>query len=276
MDGSDGLLAVDVGSSRVKLGWFPPAGTCESAPVSTSLPIASSPLPQPAETLAVSHANRAAMWAQIGAWLQEFCPHSPPGFLASVHPATSAVIQEIFANRLRVLAADDLPIEIRVDRPDRVGIDRLLNAIAVNRIRAVDQPAVIVDLGTACTVDLVASDGAFEGGAILPGVTLAATALHAGTASLPELELGDFDAQPSPVGKSTQEAITSGLYWGMIGAVRELVDRISRGCPQPPQLFLTGGGGASLAEHLTNEDRPPRHIPNLVLSGIAVVAEETL
>ncbi len=274
MNASDGLLAIDVGSSRVKLGWFPPDGACTSAPASTSLPIASTPLPQPTETLAVSHANQATMWAEIGSWLQEFCPSGPPGFLASVHPATSAVIQEIFANRLHALAAKDLPISIRVEHPDRVGIDRLLNAVAVNRIRAINQPAIVVDLGTACTVDLVASDGAFEGGAILPGVTLAATALHAGTASLPELGLGDFNDQPSAVGKSTQEAITSGLYWGMIGAVRELVTRIGRDCPQQPQLFLTGGGAASLAEHLASDVSPARHVPNLVLSGIAAVAEE--
>lgn len=273
MSGTDGFLAIDVGSSRVKLGWFSPAGSCSSEPAATALPIAISPVPQPAETLAVSHANPAKLWSGIGGWLQEYCPNSPPGFIASVHPEASALVQEMFANRLHVLSNEELPIAVRVEQPERVGIDRLLNAVTANRIRQAESPAIVVDVGTACTVDLVAPDGAFEGGAILPGASLAAGALHSGTATLPQLELENLGATPDAVGKSTQAAISSGVYWGMIGAVRELIERMSRGCERTPQLMLTGGGAKHLVEHLAGPTQAPRHIPNLVLSGIALVAE---
>lgn len=274
MSANAGFLTVDVGSSRVKLGWFPAAGPCESTPAATALPIASSPLPQPASTLAVAHADQARLWTEIGAWLADNCPSGPPGFLASVHPSAATLVQEMFGGRLRQVTAEDLPLAVRVDQPERVGIDRLLNAVAVNRIRRVEQPAIVVDLGTACTVDLIAADGAFEGGAILPGVSLSASALHAGTETLPQLSTEHVAETPDVVGKSTQAAISSGLYWGMIGAVRELVERISRQCTTLPQLFLTGGGANHLVEHLTSDNASPRHDPHLVLSGLAIVADE--
>ena len=184
-------------------------------------------------------------------------------------------MKEIFAGEMRMLATSDMPIKINVDQPERVGIDRLLNAVATNRLRQPKRPTIVIDMGTACTVDLISSDGAFEGGAILPGSTLSAAALRSGTATLPELAAESFDSPPAVVGKSTQAAISAGLYWGMVGAVHELVDRIAHQCKEPPQVFLTGGEASRLVAPLTtNQQDPPRHIPHLVLSGIAVVAKE--
>ena len=274
MSHPDGFLAIDVGSSRVKLGWFPPVGECTSESKPSELPIAAPRLPQPEATLAVSHHDQGVLWSQIGAWLQEFCPQAPPGYIASVHPNTAALVQEIFGSRLRPVVTGDLSIDVRVDQPERVGIDRLLNAVAVNRLRQPSRSAIVVDLGTAGKVDLIGPDGAFEGGAILPGVNLAAKSLHTGTASLPQLRSEDFDQTAPIVGKSTQQAITSGIYWGIIGAVRELVTRMSQMCDQPPQLFFTGGGAQQLVLHLQDDQTFIRHIPNLVLTGVALVAEQ--
>ncbi len=274
-----GFLGIDVGSSRVKLGWFPPVGECTSdpSPLLTQpslLPIAAPKLPQPEATLAVSHCDGGDMAAKISAWLEPFAATELPRFVASVHPGATATVGEIFAGDMRVLTADDLPLPVRVEHPERVGIDRLLSAVAVNQLRASGQPAIVVDLGTACTVDFISSDGAFEGGTILPGTTLSAAALHTGTATLPQLSTDNFDAPPAVVGKSTQAAIASGIYWGLVGAVRELVDRITRESTKVPQLFVTGGEAARLVAQLESESQPPRHLPNLVLSGIAIVAEE--
>jgi len=230
-------------------------------------------LPEPTSTLAVSHADPAELWTRIGSWLKEHCPDGPPGYVASVHPETLEFVQNMFAGRLRVLADTDLPLVNRTDQPERVGIDRLLNAVAANRVRAADRPAIVVDLGTACTVDWIAADGAFEGGAILPGPTLAASALHTGTASLPQLPL-DFSEAPPVVGKSTSAAIASGIYWGMVGAVRELTERIRNETDTTPHLFLTGGEAPRLVAHLADDRTSARHIPNLVLSGIAVAVGE--
>ncbi len=270
-----GFLAIDVGSSRVKLGWFPPPGECTSELQPSLFPIAAPKLPQPEATLAVSHRGGVDFKAEINEWLGEFDATESRRFVASVHPGATVVVQEIFAGDMRVLTNSDLPIEVRVDQPECVGIDRLLNAVAVNRLRQSQQPAIVVDLGTACTVDLISAEGAFEGGAILPGATLSAAALHSGTATLPQLTAESFDIPPAVVGKSTQAAISSGLYWGIIGAVHELVARISLESTEPPQLFLTGGEASRLVAHLTNHVQKPRHIPNLVLAGIAIVANDS-
>jgi len=273
MSASMGYLAIDVGSSRVKLGLFPSAGECSVGKPASSLPIAAPRLPQPSETLTVPHDDHAMLWTKLGAWLETVCPPGAPGYIASVHPESLTLIQEMFAHRLQVLTTADLPITVRVDQPDRVGIDRLLNAVAVNRLRKADCPALVVDLGTACTVDLIAPDGAFAGGAILPGLALSAGALHTGTASLPQLTAEDFQAVPPAIGKSTQAAISAGIYWGMIGAARELLIRMAEDCSIEPQLFVTGGGAPLLALHLATDYPSLRHLPGLVLSGIALVAE---
>ena len=270
---SSGILAIDVGSSRVKLGWFPPVGQCTSQDKPASLPIAAPTLPQPSETLAISHDNTTHLFQQLGAWLQAVCPGAPPAYVASVHPDALAILQEKFARQLTVVTAASVPIEVLVEHPDKVGIDRLLNAVAIRRVRRPHTPAIVIDLGTACTVDRISANGQFEGGAILPGIRLAAEALHSGTAALPRLALDSF-APVEPVGKSTQAAMRSGLLWGMVGAVSELIARMSQEDAVPRQVYLTGGDAPLLAEHLPADEIRLRHIPNLVLSGIALVAGE--
>jgi type III pantothenate kinase len=168
----------------------------------------------------------------------------------------------------RVLSGSELPLEVRTKQPSQTGIDRLLNAVAVNRFRRADHLAVVVDLGTAITVDLVNADGAFEGGAILPGLSLAARALHTGTTTLPRIDVEHLAHIPAVVGK------TAGVYWGVVGAVEELVSRIAAEHSQPLQVFLTGGDAEQVVEPLEQNPIPMRHVPHLVLSGIAIAAEE--
>lgn len=270
---TSGLVAIDVGSSRVKLGWFPPAGECTSEKQLSFLPIAASPLAQPADTLAVAHDDSARLQQEIHDWLAEIDAAEARFLAASVHPEALASVQACFDRSLETLTFEQLPLEIRVEQPERVGIDRLLSAVAVNRLRQPRQAAIVVDSGTACTVDLVAADGAFEGGAILPGIGLSAAALHRGTAALPQLSIDTIGDATPVVGKSTQAAITSGLHWGFVGAVQGIVDRIAAECSARPPLFLTGGGAPRLMALLSSEQQV-RHLPSLILSGIALVAEE--
>jgi len=262
----------------VKIGWFPPLGECTSESKSivqqTNLfPIAATQLPQPAETFAVSHDDTASLFYKIGSWLENHCPTAPPGYVASVHPDTLAILQEMFVHRWKEVTAKQLPMEVQVEEPEKVGIDRLLNALAINQVREPGRPAIVVDLGTACTVDRISADGAFEGGAILPGVRLAAEALHTGTALLPRLDL-DFDLPAEVVGTFTQAAMHSGLFWGVVGSVRELVTRMSKDCQSQPHVFVTGGDAALLVKHLQTDELSVRHLPSLVLSGIALVVED--
>lgn len=170
----------------------------------------------------------------------------------------------------RVLTRHDLNLQIDVENPDSVGLDRLAAAVAANSLRSPGRSAIVIDAGSAVTVDAVSSAGLFLGGAILPGIMMVSRALTEQTDLLPTIELSLDDETPPALGKSTAGAMRSGLFWGVVGAVREIVDRITPQLHGPPQLFLSGGLGNRLAPLLGGESQ---HVPHLVLGGIAVAAQ---
>ncbi len=166
------------------------------------------------------------------------------------------------------------PFDIQVDHPEKVGTDRLLNANAVSRMKSKEASALIIDTGTATTVDLIAADGTFLGGAILPGFELCARALHRYTATLPLLDVHDlFDRVPEAIGKNTHDAVCSGLYWGHVGAVNQLLASMSATRAGAVEIFVTGGASPLLEPHL------PKHtqvIPHLGLRGLVALYQEYL
>jgi type III pantothenate kinase len=272
------LLAIEVGSSCVKLGWFPGEDSCTSEKPTGGLAIAAPPLPDPAELHRIDHRGRdEARWtAEIKAVL-ETLDRSGAGetVMASVHPAAAEALRRMLAEHAgaapRLLRVDDLPLVVRVNEPNRVGSDRLLGAVAANRLRQANRSAVVVDMGTATTVNFIAVDGAFEGGAILPGPLTALRSLHQATASLPSLGPETIEAPP-PIGKSTLEAMASGAIWGAVGAVQELVARMTADRSDDAEFFLTGGASHAFADVLRFAGRRPRHVPHLNLAGIKLVA----
>jgi type III pantothenate kinase len=144
-----------------------------------------------------------------------------------------------------------------------VGADRVVNAIgAIERYGA---PVIVVDFGTATTVDLVGEDGSYRGGAIAPGLEVSADALVTHTAALRRVEL---IPPKSPVGRSTVEAIQSGLIYGYAGLVDGLVDRVMEVVGTQCPVVATGG----LAETLRTHARRIQHVePDLTLVGLAAV-----
>ena len=265
---STALLAIDVGSSRVKLGWYAPGDGGQPT---------SGELPQPDAMLELAGGSEAeGLDAEaLAAWLDTLPCEGARCFISSVRRSTAQQMGELLAGRgfaeLRELQHADLPITNRTREPERVGIDRLLAGVAANRLRRPDHAAVVVDAGSAVTVDFVSAEGHFEGGAILPGIALGARALQAGTDVLPQVELAS-DEPPPAVGKSTHEAIAAGLHWGAVGAVREIVTRIAQTVSQPVELFVTGGDGSRIADSLSTADLPAQCHANLVLAGIWIVA----
>ncbi len=258
------FIAADVGNARVKLGLF----TDDSA----------AGLLEPHQTLPLLGED--AELDRIDPWLADAEHGDLSGltcqwWIASVNrPAATRLIDWLrehrSGDRVVLLASGDLPLVVRLERPDMVGIDRLVDAVAVNRLREAGRPAVIVDVGTAITVDLVSADGAFLGGAILPGIQMSARALHHFTDLLPLVDVSELAAPPPALGDSTESAMTSGLFWGAVGAIRQLIERLCETASgEGPQVFLTGGAGPAVAELLGHE---ARHLPNLTLSGIAHVA----
>jgi type III pantothenate kinase len=150
-----------------------------------------------------------------------------------------------------------------------VGIDRLLDGVAANRLRDPDRPAVVVDVGSAITVDLVSREGAFLGGAISPGIAMSARALHEFTDLLPLIDMSELTLPPPALGTSTVSAMRSGLFWGAVGAIRQLIECLTADAASEPEVFLSGGAGPAVASLL---GKPARHVPHLTLGGIALVA----
>lgn len=129
-----------------------------------------------------------------------------------------------------------LPIEPRVDEGTLVGPDRLVNAAGAYDRHGGD--LIVVDFGTATTFDVVAADGAYIGGVISPGVNLSLEALHQAAAALPHIDI----AKPQKViGTNTVACMQSGVFWGYVGLVREVCDRIKAERDRPMKVISTGG-----------------------------------
>lgn len=170
---------------------------------------------------------------------------------------------------------EDFPIEIATESPERVGTDRIAAATAAARLKSPDRAAIFVDAGTALTVNAVSAKGVFLGGAILPGTTTSGDALNKSTDQLPRIVVLANKPPPQPIGRATNSAIASGIYWGSVGAVKELIARMSEELQESgdsssaPEIFVTGGFGPALTKHLGGE---ARSLPNLVLSGIVLAS----
>jgi type III pantothenate kinase len=178
----------------------------------------------------------------------------------------------------RVAFLDDwrrLPLKAKLEYPERAGMDRLLIAVAANARRVPNTPAVLVGAGTAVTVDWLDADGAFCGGAIVPGFHMMARALHEHTALLPLIEI---PTAPPPIpGDSTPAAMQAGVFWSVAGGVGALIDRLIEGTQQTPQLFLTGGDAGLLDQALRvcrpSSQRTAIVWPWMTLEGIRLTAE---
>jgi type III pantothenate kinase len=139
----------------------------------------------------------------------------------------------------------DLGIEVRIQKPSEAGADRLVNAIGAHI--TYPGPLLVIDSGTATTFDIVAADGAFEGGAIAPGISLSMQALHAAAARLPRVAI---QRPPRVIGTDTVGAMQSGVYWGYVSLIEGLIERIKAEYTAPLTVIGTGGV-ASLFEHAT-------------------------
>ncbi|NEX94503.1 type III pantothenate kinase [Caulobacter sp. 17J65-9] len=141
----------------------------------------------------------------------------------------------------------DLGIEVRIQKPSEAGADRLVNAIG--GFIEYGGPLILVDSGTATTFDVVGEDGGFEGGVIAPGINLSLQALHSAAAKLPRIAI----ERPSHViGKDTVGAMQAGVFWGYVGLIEHLIDRIKAEYGRPMTVVATGGV-ASLFEGATTK-----------------------
>ncbi len=195
---------------------------------------------------------------------------------ASVVPPITEALREMCERHLhtplRVVGPGlDGALAMDVDAPERVGTDRLVNAYAA--FRRWGGPCLVVDLGTATTFNVVSAEGVFVGGAIAPGLRLAAEALAGRGAQLYAVPL---DPPPSAIARNTTEAMQAGLVLGYVGLVEGLIGRMraecaARGWPPVP-VIATGGLAPTLARATAIFDQVE---PDLTLEGLRLLYEET-
>lgn len=197
---------------------------------------------------------------------------------ADISAAAIATVVPAALYHLRHLCRDWLNVEpliaranldwgfaIKVDQPEEVGADRLVNALAAHR--RYSGPLIVIDFGTATTFDVVDKDGNYCGGAIAPGINLSIAALHMAAAKLPSVRIRRTDVV---IGKDTEACMQSGLFWGYIGLVEGLVARIKKEFGAPMSVIGTGGlaplfdGATPVIEKVD---------PNLTLWGLRLIYE---
>lgn len=245
------LIAISVGNTRTQLGRF------EDDKLE--------------EVERLPNGDLSPLVARIAAWWQGFPKGSESAILmASVNDPVAdrlaaAIEDELTEEVYRV--GDDVPVPIgrQLDPETITGVDRLLNAAAAyDKLR---QACVIVDAGTAITVDFVDGEGTFHGGAIAPGAAMQLKSLHEHTAALPEVafQAPDDDA----FGRNTRQAMLQGVFHGIRGMVQRLVERYAEHYDAFPLVVATGGDAAALFQ---NEPLIDRIVPELTLMGIAAAA----
>jgi type III pantothenate kinase len=240
-------VVVDVGNTQIK--W----GLCADGAVRS---ICSLPPDEPATWL-----QQLELWADArGFWV-----------VSGVHPPRrDRLIEWLREHGQRVRLLDDpndLPLRVLVARPDHVGVDRLLDAVAANDRRTAETPAMVIDAGSAVTVDLIDGSGSFVGGAILPGMRLMTKVLHDYTALLPLIPLPD--KRPMVPGTTTPTAMELGIFWAVVGGIVSLLHEYQAFCRSELEIFLTGGDGPRLHSAI-----PKAQVwPEMTLEGIRLSAE---
>lgn len=245
-DPQHSILALSVGNSRVRIGLFDD------------------------EELVGAQSFSPTDVASVVAWSTDIIAQRGrvPLIVGTVNPAHSKAIGDGLLATGRVgplltIGRDvPIPLESAVREPERVGHDRLLCAMAA--FVSTEGPCIVVDAGTAITVDYIDAEGVFQGGAIAPGLRIMLDALHQRTAALPAIEF-DPKVELEPIGKDTRSAMMVGVVEGARGMVHRLIDRYALHVGGYPRVVATGGDAAAL---FTGDELVEHVVPDLQLMGI--------
>lgn len=239
------FFAVDVGNSHTKFGrWNGSEWTVVRVPTDRT-----DDFPSAVAALRTEGSNEAPPWG------------------CSVVPVVCPIIERALGGAVRWLeTGDQVGLRVRYEPPAAVGADRLANALGA--IALVGAPVIVVDLGTATTFDVVDRDGAFVGGAILPGPETSARSLARGTALLPDATL---ELPSRAIGRSTLEALRSGLVLAYADGLDGLVARMRAELETPnAPVVATGGWGLLFTTVCATLDR---YEPFLTLEGLRQAAD---
>ncbi|MCP5002613.1 MAG: type III pantothenate kinase [Planctomycetes bacterium] len=192
--------------------------------------------------------------------------------IASVNPVSEAAfckyLEKQYTKKIFKIGREiPLKMPILVERPEKVGVDRLLNALAAYDLTRT--ATIVVDFGTALTIDIVSKCGEFIGGLIMPGIETSAYALKYRTAFLPKVEIRKPDKM---IGKDTESAIASGIYYGTVGAVLYILEGIRKEVYDAECTIATGGDAEKFAADLPQINEV---VPLLTLEGIKIAFEDS-
>jgi len=152
---------------------------------------------------------------------------------------------------------------IQYDNPKEVGADRIVNAVAA--FEKYGRALIVVDFGTATTFDYICGKGKYQGGAIAPGVNISSEALFKAASKLPRVE---FACPPQVIAKNTVNSMQAGIFYGYIGLVEGIVQRMKREVQESPLVVATGGLAALIAPQAPGIDEVE---PFLTLDGLAIL-----
>jgi type III pantothenate kinase len=188
--------------------------------------------------------------------------------LSSVVPPLTAAFVELSRRYLKidpliVTHRLNTGVKILIDYPTEIGADRILNALGARTLHGA--PCIVVDFGTATTFDAISREGDYLGGAIAPGLGIAAEALFSRTAKLPRIEM---TAPPAAIGRNTVHAMQSGLVLGYVGLIEGLVSRIRAELGGRAKVVATGGMAHILAEQTAVIEAVD---PMLTLEGLRLI-----
>ncbi len=151
-------------------------------------------------------------------------------------------------------------------KPEQLGVDRWMAMVAA--FQMTDGPVIVVDCGTAVTIDLVDEGGLFVGGTIMPGLNTAFQSLRAGTDSVEEIS--SLNECASPVAQSTEDGVVAGVLFGLAGGIERIISEHALLVDKIPAVFITGGDVEKLVPYLTI---PVALQSSLVLEGLRIFSE---
>lgn len=244
------LVAIDIGNTHICIGIFDQKRLVSEFRLPTNRRITADEL---GLTLSGLVKGKEVMRACAGVVIASVVPKLDAAMISAAHSCFGAPVSMISPEM-------SLPVKNVYRPPGAVGTDRLMNAVAA--IYEFGSPVIVVDLGTAITVEVVARGNKYQGGAILPGLMLSVEALAQGTALLPRVEL----KKPGrALGRNTEESLRSGIILGAAGAIARLVKQIKKEIGEKTKVVTTGGFASLIALHCP-ELRIIR--PHLTLTGL--------
>jgi type III pantothenate kinase len=246
------LLAIDVGNSETKLGYFDADGSLVG-------------------NWRVTTARRRTS-DEYGVLFQAFFSSAHFDLTRVQAIVVSSVVPQVdralydgcrkYFGRdpIQFTAATQRLLPVKTDRPLELGAD--LAAAAIGGVELMGAPVIVINFGTASTYSAVGADGAFLGAAIAPGIQISIDALTSRTAKLPQIALA---APPSPVGRDTVSALQSGIVYGAVGQTEGIITRLRAELGGAARVIATGGLADIVARETSAIDRVE---PNLVLLGL--------